>query len=95
MASRTVGFNKSGIGKLPNDKPVVYRIQTEGGRSNYIGVAQRGRVQARLQEHLDGGKNPIPGVKVKIEQMSDIGAAREKEANIISRAQPKYNQQGK
>ena len=93
MAKKTVDFNKSGAAKLPNDKPVVYQIKTAGRKTNYAGVAQRGRVQERIQEHLDAGK--IPGDKVQIEQVSSIAEARQKEQNIISRSQPKYNDQGK
>ena len=37
MATKTVPFNKTGIGNLPDDKPVVYKIETEGGRNNYTG----------------------------------------------------------
>ena len=93
MAKRTVDFNKSGAGKLPNNKPVVYKIKTAGGKTNYVGVAQRGRVQDRIQEHLAEAK--IPGAKVQIEQVSSIAEAQKKEQNIISRTQPKYNEQGK
>ncbi|MCD4825049.1 MAG: hypothetical protein K8S55_10600 [Phycisphaerae bacterium] len=93
MAKKTVDFNKSGAAKLPSDKPVVYKIQTAGGKTNYVGVAQRGRAQERIQEHLNAGK--IPGAKVQIEQASSIAEARQKEQNIISRSQPKYNEQGK
>ena len=50
MAKKTVAFHESGIGKLPDDKPVVYRILTDGGRNNYTGVAKRGRVQERLHK---------------------------------------------
>lgn len=50
MARKAVDFRRSGIGTLPNDKPVFYRIQTEGGRTNYAGIAKRGRVQQRLAE---------------------------------------------
>ena len=92
MAKKTVDFNKSGAAKLPNDKPVVYKIKTAGGKTNYVGVAQRGRAEERIQEHLDAGK--IPGAKVQIEQVSSIAEARQKEQNIISRSQPKYNEQG-
>lgn len=67
---KTVKFNQSGAAKLPNDKPVVYKIQTESGNTNYVGIAKRGRVQERIQEHLDAGK--IPGAKVQIQQMSSI-----------------------
>lgn len=95
MAKKTVDFNKTGIGKLPNDKPVVYKILTESGGNNYTGIAQRGRVGERLEEHLVGGKDYVPGSKVQIEQMKSIEEAREKESRIISRSDPKYNKQGK
>ena len=66
MASKKVSFNKQGIQKLPDDKPVLYRIETAGGKNNYTGVAKRGRVQERLVEHLPGGKDPIPGARYNI-----------------------------
>jgi len=91
MGKKTVNFNKSGVSKLPNDKPVVYKIKSKGGQTNYAGTAQRGRVQDRLEEHLPGGKDYVPGSKVEIEQMKSTSEAREKEANIISRTEPKYN----
>ncbi len=93
MARKTVKFTPTGIEKLPDDKPVVYRIQTAGGKTNYVGVAQRGRVQDRLREHLGAGE--IPGAKVQIEQMPTIQEARDTETRIISRSQPKYNEKGK
>ena len=95
MAKKTVSFGEAGIEKLPDDKPVVYKILTSGGKNNYTGVAKRGRVQERLQEHLPGGKDPIPGAKVQVEQMAKIGEAEAKEARIISRTKPRYNEQGK
>jgi len=95
MAKKTANYNKGGVEKLPNNKPVVYRIKTDSGKTNYVGVAQRGRVQDRIKEHLADGKDSVPGVKVQIEQMPNIGAAKEKEARIISRVEPKYNEQGK
>lgn len=93
MAKKTVGFNKSGLQKLPDNKPVVYRIKTDGGKTNYVGVAKKGRVQERISEHLEDGK--IPGAKVQIEQMLSINVAKQTEENIISRTKPKYNEQGK
>lgn len=95
MATKTVPFNKSGIGKLPDNKPALYRIQTEGGKPNYVGIAKRGRVQERLAEHLPGGKHHVPGAKVQIEQQRTIDQAQAKEARVIARGQPKYNRQGK
>ena len=50
-------------------------------------------MQDRIGDHLKAGK--IPGVKVQIEQMASIDAAKAKEANIIARTEPKYNTQGK
>lgn len=93
MTRKTVPFNDSGANKLPNNKPVVYKIQTDGGKTNYVGIAKRGRVQERIQEHLDVGK--IPGAKVQVQQMDSIAEARKTEARIIARTQPKYNDQGK
>ena len=54
MARKTVDFNKSGIAKLPDNKPALYHVFTEGGKTNYVGVAKRGRVQERVAEHLLG-----------------------------------------
>jgi len=93
MANKTVSFTKSGISKLPNNKPVVYRIQTEGGRTNYVGIAKKGRVQDRLEEHIDAGK--IPGAKVQIEEKSSVREAEKTEARVIARTEPKYNEKGK
>jgi hypothetical protein len=95
MGKKTVPFNPSGIEKLPENKPVVYRIETDGGRENYVGVAKRGRVQERIGEHLPSGKDYVPGSKVRIEQMPSIRDALKKEENIISRTQPPHNKQGK
>lgn len=91
MGTRKVKYSKSGIGKLPIDKPVLYRIETEGGTLNYVGISKRGQAQERISDHL----GEIPGATVKIEQFSSIADAREKEANVIKKNQPKYNKQGK
>ena len=95
MGTKTTNFNKTGISNLPNDKPVVYKIKTETGTNNYTGVAQRGRVQQRIAEHLPGAKDYIPGAKVQIQQVSSIEQARKTESRIISRSRPKHNKQGK
>ena len=95
MAKKTVKNNKTSIGKLPNDKPVTYKIKTEGGNVNYVGVAKKGRVHERLEEHLSGGKDYVPGAKIQIEQCDSIAEAKEKEAAAIESIQPNYNKQGK
>ncbi len=94
MSTKTVRFTDKGIASIPNDKPVVYKIETESGRNNYTGIAQRGRVQDRLREHLPGARDPVPGAKVHIEQMPSIDEARAKEARILRRSSPPHNKQG-
>lgn len=79
---------------------LVYKIETNGGRSNYTGIAQRGRVQDRLAEHLPNGKDPIPGARVTVQPMTSIDdarqrEARQREARIIKLSQPTYNKRGK
>lgn len=91
MGTKKVKFNKSGIDKLPVDKPVLYRIETEAGNLNYAGISKRGQAQERIADHL----GEIPGATVKIEQFDSIADARKKEANVIKKNQPKYNTQGK
>ncbi len=93
MARKTAKFTPKGIENLPEGKPVVYRIQTGSGKTNYVGVAKRGRVQRRLQEHLDA--SDIPGAKVQIQQMPSVEEAQRTEARIIARTKPKYNERGK
>jgi len=95
MTRKTAPLNQKGIEKLPDNKPVVYKILTEGGKNNYTGVAQRGRVQERLKEHLPGSKDYIPGSKVQIEQMSSIKDAEAKESRIIARIKPPHNEKSK
>lgn len=91
MATKTVPFNARGADALPNDKPVVYRIKTNGNRTTYVGVAQRGRVRERIREHLSKGR--ISGVKVQIEQKPSIRDARATEKRVIARSKPQHNRQ--
>ena len=91
MGTKKVNYNEKGIKKLPNDRPVLYRIQTNSGNPNYIGTAKRGRVQERILEHL----GEIPGSKVKIEQFKSIEDAQKKEERAIKINKPKFNEQNK
>lgn len=91
MGTKKVRYGKSNIEQLPNSKPVLYRIETESGRLNYVGAAKRGRVRERIAEHL----GEIPGEIVRIEQFSRIQEAHAKETRVIRRSRPKYNKQGK
>ncbi|WP_414587491.1 hypothetical protein [Scytonema sp. PCC 10023] len=81
--------------QLPNDKPVVYKILTEGEKNNYTGVAKRGKVYVTLQQHLQGGKNYVPGSKVRIERIDSIQQAQQKADRIITTSKPKYNKPAK
>jgi len=91
MGTKKVKYNKTGIEQLPNDKPVLYRIDSAGGNPNYVGIAKRGRVRERIAEHI----GEIPGANVRIEQFSTVNEAQQKEARVIKRRKPKYNEQGK
>jgi len=95
MAKKTVKFNKTELGKLPDNKPVMYKIKTESGKVNYVGVAKKGRVSERPKEHLPGEKDYVPGAKIQIEQFGSIAEARKKETAAIKNIQPKHNKQGK
>lgn len=90
MAKKTK-YNKAGIERLPADKPVIYRIKTRTGKTNYIGSAKCGRVRQRIGEHLGS----IPGSTVEIEQFNRIKDAREREAKAIKYSKPKHNKRGK
>jgi hypothetical protein len=88
MGTKKVKYNKTGIDKLPDDKPVLYRIESAGGNPNYVGIAKRGRVRERIAEHL----GEIPGANVRIEQLNSVEEARQKETRVIKRSKPKYNE---
>ena len=95
MGKKTVRVSTDKINRVPNDKPVVYKIRDRQGENIYTGVAGKGNVRARLEDHLPGHKDAVPGAfKVQIDQQSSIRQAERKEAGIISRSRPKYNQQG-
>lgn len=93
---KSASFDEKGIESLAKNKPVVYTIENNEGKNIYTGKAKRGRVEARLKEHLPGGKDPIPGgAKVKIQQKPSIAEAEKTEARIIKKEQPKQNKKGK
>jgi len=89
---KTTNLNKEKIKDLPNDKPAVYKIIDDKGKNIYTGVAKRGRVRARVNEHLPGGPDPIRGgKKVIVQQKGTIDDAERSEHNIIKRSKPKFN----
>ena len=89
-------FDNEGIEGLAKDKPVVYQIEDDKRNLLYVGVAKRGRVEARLKEHMTDGVDPVRGgAKVRIQQKSSITEAQKAEARIIKNNQPPQNKQGK
>ncbi len=82
MPSKKSGkFDNEGIEGLAKDKTVVYGLKAsqrtrrsiEDDKRNllYVGVAKRGRVTARLKEHLPDGIDPVRGgPPVRIQQKS-------------------------
>ena len=91
MGTKKVKYTKQSIAQIPDDKPVLYRVETDSGNPRFIGVAQRGKVREIISEHL----NEVPGASVRIEQFDDIKDAMKKEINVIRRAKAKYQRQGK
>ena len=94
--SPTRKLNKRNIEKTPDKKPALYKIKNRKGDNVYTGVAQRGRVQERLQEHMPGGPDPIPGAdSFSVKQKPSIGGAKGEEKRIIKDEQPKHNEQSR
>jgi len=89
-------FNKTNIKSIPEEKPILYRLQNSAGNELYDGVAKKGRVQERLEEHLNLKKEKIPGAtKVKFAQFSSIEKAKNAEKQLIKKLEPKFNEQNK
>lgn len=88
---QTVKYSKTGVSKLPVDKPVVYKILTEAKRLNYVGSAKKGNVQAAISRHMVDGKLYVPGRKVQIVRMNKIRTAQKKAEELILEKSPPYN----
>ncbi|MBT3275046.1 MAG: hypothetical protein HN368_17965 [Spirochaetales bacterium] len=87
MGKKTVGYTRLEIDALPNDRPVVYQIQTQTGTKNYIGFAQKGRVTEQIKSHL----GDIPGTKVTISQHKSLADAKQSAGEAVKKNFPKYN----
>jgi len=95
MGKKTADFTPEAIGKLAQDKPVVYKLFDRRGENIYTGSAKRGEVADRIKDHLPGGPAAIQGaVKVEIQQHPSIDKAVQSEAAITRRSKPKYNKRG-
>jgi hypothetical protein len=91
MGTKKVSYSDKGVNELPIDKPVMYKILTGTRNTNHVGIAQRGRAQERILEHI----GEIPGTSVSVKQFSSIAGARKEEARVMKQEQPKYNKNGK
>ena len=90
--SPTRKLNKTNISNVPTGKPIVYRLLSKGGDNLYTGSAKRLRSQERLQEHMPGGPDPIPGASsFQVKQKESIKKAQQEEKRIIEKEKPKYN----
>ena len=90
--SPTRRLNKTNISNVPTGKPIVYRLLNNGGDNVYTGTAKRQRSQERLQEHMPGGPDPIPGASsFQVKQMESIKKAQQEEKRIIEKEKPKHN----
>lgn len=94
---KTTAFTKSGTKKISSETPGVYDIQNKKGKSEYVGMAKKGRMQERVKEHLPTStKDPIKnGSKVKITNTKTKEAALRKEKQLIKSKQPSQNKKGK
>ena len=93
---KSAKFDKKGIESLAKDKPVVYRIVNKNEQTVYAGVAKKGRVEARLKEHLPGTRDAIRGgTRVIISQKPSIAEAKISEKRVIKRLKPPQNKIGK
>ena len=64
-------FDNEGIEGLAKDKPVVYQIEDDKRNLLYVGVAKRGRVEARLKEHMTDGVDPVLDGAVGFDSLLD------------------------
>ena len=69
MGTKTVKYNKQGIAQLPNDKPVLYRIETESGNPRYSRCCSKGKGPG---ENLRNIWVKFPERRYRIEQFSMI-----------------------
>lgn len=81
-------FTKKEIQNADNDRPVVYTLK-KAGKPVYVGIAKRGRVQDRLQEHL----GEIPASEFSTRSYDSISDARKAEEKKIKREKPRFNDQ--
>lgn len=88
----TQKFTKTNIGKVPENKAIIYKIKNSKGDNLYTGIAGRNRGQDRLNEHKNLPKEKISGgTKFQYIQVKNKDIAERVEKQIIKKEQPKFN----
>ena len=97
ISKKTVPLTKTGIQKITSNKPGVYDIKGNDGTTEYIGMAQKGRLQKRVEEHLpESKKDPVKtGKKVTVKHTSSKAEALKTEKALIKSKQPPLNKKEK
>jgi len=94
--SRTQKFTKTNIGKMPENKAIIYKLKNPAGKNLYTGIAGRGRGQDRILEHKELKREMIPGAtRFQFTQVKNKPRAGQIEKQIIKKEQPKFNERNK
>lgn len=84
-------FNKTNLEKVP-EQSGVYKIANNTGKVQYIGMAGAGRLQERLQEHLN--EKDIKGAtQFQFIKTSSQREAESLEKKLIEKGNPTQNEQ--
>ncbi len=95
LKRKIVALTEDGLKCLPIDKTVVYIIKDKNDLNLFVGVASRGRVLTRIEDHLPKGSSTLRGgITVQIQQQKTIASAIEMASEIIARDTPRYNGKG-
>ena len=89
-ASKTI--TKTNIGKVPGDKPGVYRIKNAQGKILYVGMAKGGRLDERIAEHKGEFKG---GTRFQYKIASSKEEAEKIERKEIKNWKPVFNKKDK
>ena len=76
--------------ELPEDKPLVYRIQTGSAETNYVSVGNEAASTIAFASIFATGRSPVP--ECRLSKSECALSERRKGDHIISRTKPKYNE---
>nr|WP_294504199.1 hypothetical protein [uncultured Rhodopila sp.] len=84
-------YTARAVAALPEGKPIVYAIQTAGGRINYIGMAGAGHVREAIRQHMAPGSARIAGETITVLQFDSEKAANQAHETAVSEFLPPQN----